>query len=80
MAHRPWRVAPAGDVDWNCDLAATYGDSPLAEFLDVRPALAFVADGSPVQVFRGRTVELTSPAEHVQTAAEPHVRRTVAAG
>ena len=57
VAHRPWRVAPAEDVVWDCDLAASYGDTPLAEHLAVPPALAFVADGSPVQVFRGRRCE-----------------------
>jgi len=57
VAHRPWRVAPADATTWNCDLAATYGDTPLAEYLAVPPVLAFVADGSPVQVFRGQPCE-----------------------
>lgn len=57
VAHRPWRVATAKDVVWDCDIAATYGDSPLAEYLAAPPVLAFVADGSPVQVFRGRAIE-----------------------
>jgi hypothetical protein len=58
VAHRPWRVAPADDVVWDCDLAASYGDSPLAEYLAAPPVLAFVADGSPVQVFRGRRIDI----------------------
>ena len=53
VAHWPWRVAPAEDVVWDCDLAATYEHTPLAEYLAVPPVLAFVADGSPVQVFPG---------------------------
>lgn len=57
VAHRPWRVAPASDVVWDCDPAATYGDSPLVEHLASQPASAFIADGSPVQVFRGRRLE-----------------------
>lgn len=57
VAHRPWRVAPVHDLEWNCDLAATYEDTPLAEYLAKPPVLAFVADGSPVQVFRGRWLE-----------------------
>jgi len=54
VAHRPWRVAPVENLGWNCDLATTYGDTPLAKYLAAPPVLAFVADGSPVQVFRGR--------------------------
>lgn len=60
VAHRPWRVAPAVDVEWNCDLAATYGHTPLAEYLAATPVQAFVADGSPVQVFPGRRLETES--------------------
>jgi uncharacterized protein len=55
VLHDPWRVAPADDVVWDCDLAATY-DAPLAEFLAAPPANALVADGSPIKLFRGRCV------------------------
>ena len=61
VAHRPWRVAPAADVVWDCDVATTYGDSPLAPNLAQPPVSAFIADGSPVQVFPGRRLE---PARH----------------
>jgi len=57
VAHRPWRVAPAEEVVWDCDLAATYGRTALAEYLAAPPVLAFVADGSPVQVFPGRRID-----------------------
>jgi uncharacterized protein len=53
VAHRPWRVAPIADVVWDCDLAATY-NTPLAEYLVGPPVMGMIADGSPVQVFRGR--------------------------
>ncbi len=56
VAHRPWRVAPAEDIAWNCDLAESYARTPLAEYLAAPPVLAFVADGSPVQVFPGRRI------------------------
>jgi hypothetical protein len=56
VMHPPWRLAPAEDVVWDCDLTATYG-SPWAEYLAVAPANAVIADGSAVQVFRGRHVE-----------------------
>jgi uncharacterized protein YqjF (DUF2071 family) len=58
VAHRPWRVAPAEDVMWDCDLAMTYEHTPLWKFLKGAPALAFVADGSPVQVFPGARIKL----------------------
>jgi uncharacterized protein len=56
VAHRPWRVAPAADVVWDCDLAATY-NTPLADYLAAPPTMSMIADGSPVQVFRGRRCE-----------------------
>jgi len=52
VAHDPWRIAPADNVTWNCDIAATY-DSPLAEYLTTPPTSALIAEGSPIQVFRG---------------------------
>jgi uncharacterized protein YqjF (DUF2071 family) len=53
VEHPTWRVAAADDVVWDCDLPATY-ELPFAEFLAVPPASAIIADGSAVQVFRGR--------------------------
>lgn len=55
VTHNPWRVAPADNITWDCDLPATY-DTPLAEFLAAPPTSALIADGSPVQLFRGRRV------------------------
>jgi uncharacterized protein YqjF (DUF2071 family) len=52
VAHIPWRTAPADSVTWDCDIAANY-NSPLAEFLAAPPTSAIIAEGSPVQVFRG---------------------------
>ena len=72
VAHRPWRVAPAIDVEWNCDLAATYGRSPLAEYLAVPPTLAFVADGSPVQVFPGRRLDGLAIARRHRSKTDKH--------
>ena len=57
VAHRPWRVAPAAEVVWDCDVEATYGVSPLAPYLAKPPVMAMIADGSPVQVFHGRRLE-----------------------
>lgn len=55
VAHEPWRVAPVEGIAWDCDIVATYR-TPLAEFLTEPPVHALIADGSPVQVFRGRTI------------------------
>jgi uncharacterized protein len=61
VVHRPWRVAGAESVVWDCDLARAYGDSPLARYLAGPPVSAFVADGSPVQVFRGKRLKSAIP-------------------
>jgi uncharacterized protein YqjF (DUF2071 family) len=55
VAHPPWRVAAADNIAWECDVAATY-DGPFCELLSVPPASAIIADGSAIQVFRGRIV------------------------
>jgi uncharacterized protein YqjF (DUF2071 family) len=55
VAHPPWRVAPADNAAWDCDVPATYA-GPFAEFLRTPPASAFIADGSAVEVFRGSVV------------------------
>jgi uncharacterized protein len=53
VAHRPWRVAPAAQVEFNCDVAALYGPK-FAPFLEAGPASAFWADGSIVRVYPGK--------------------------
>jgi uncharacterized protein len=53
VTHALWPVAPADNVIWDCDLPATY-DTPLAEYLAAPPTTAFIAEGSAIQLFRGR--------------------------
>jgi uncharacterized protein YqjF (DUF2071 family) len=53
VAHDPWKIAPAENVVWDCDVAATY-DTPLAKYLMSPPTSALIADGAAVQVFPGR--------------------------
>jgi uncharacterized protein YqjF (DUF2071 family) len=55
VRHEPWRVAPASDVNWSCDLADTY-ESPWPDHLAAAPVTALVANGSPVKLFRGRRI------------------------
>jgi hypothetical protein len=52
VAHIPWRIASAANVTWHCDIAANYS-GPLAEFLATPPTSAIIAEGSPIQLFRG---------------------------
>lgn len=53
VTHPSWRVwtAAAGRLD--CDVRALYGGG-FAEWLTAPPRFAFLAEGSVVQVFRGR--------------------------
>jgi uncharacterized protein len=60
VAHDPWRVAPADNVTWDCDIAATY-DTPLTKYLASPPTSVLIADGAAVQVFPGRRIPSPSP-------------------
>ena len=53
VAHPRWRVWPALDAALSGDIAATYG-AVFAPALAARPRSAFVADGSPITVYRPR--------------------------
>lgn len=55
VLHDPWRVAPVDEVEWDCDLAANY-DPPFTEYLAAPPSSALIAEGSPIQLFRGRCI------------------------
>lgn len=67
VAHPRWRVFPAREVRFECDVAAVYG-AGFVQSLEGRPSSAFVADGSQVVVHRGR--RMAAPAGDV-TAASP---------
>lgn len=78
VAHRPWKVAPADDVAWDCDLSMTYEHTPLWKYLAGPPALAFVANGSPVQVFRGTRLRLPAgPAPRTATEIETEPKQAM---
>lgn len=55
VEHPRWRLRSASQVEVDCDSAGLYG-SEFAECLSARPASAFLAEGSEVTVFRGRTL------------------------
>lgn len=53
VAHPSWRVRPASEARLHCDVTKIYGPR-FAEFLSAEPPSAFLAEGSAVQLFRGR--------------------------
>jgi uncharacterized protein YqjF (DUF2071 family) len=53
VSHVPWRVWPSTTAEFEGDASALYGVE-LGRVLQSRPSSAFVADGSPVQVLKGR--------------------------
>jgi uncharacterized protein len=55
VSHAPWQVWATTNAGFEGDARALYGDD-LAKVLHRRPDCAFVADGSPVIVFRGNRV------------------------
>jgi len=58
VSHVPWRVWTAAHGEFSGDARDLYGDE-LSGLLKQAPASAFIADGSPVQVFRGRKLPPT---------------------
>jgi uncharacterized protein YqjF (DUF2071 family) len=52
VEHPPWRVWPAQAVQFDCEVAALYGQ-PFEQWLGAPPASAFVAEGSAVKVRAG---------------------------
>ncbi|MBZ5650574.1 MAG: DUF2071 domain-containing protein [Acidobacteriia bacterium] len=56
VGHVPWRVWVASGAGFEGEASTLYGNE-LSTVLRRRPDCAFVADGSPVAVFTGRTVQ-----------------------
>jgi uncharacterized protein YqjF (DUF2071 family) len=59
VEHPPWRISPARSVHYDGDVEAIYGKA-FAPYL-CEPTSAFVADGSPVLVRRGRPLFQAPP-------------------
>ncbi len=55
VAHERWRAAVATNAGFEGDPTAIYGTA-FAEILRLKPASAFLADGSSVEVFAGEKV------------------------
>ena len=56
VEHPRWRVWRAESSWFRCDVASLYGDA-FVDPLSAAPCSAFVADGSPIIVRRGRRLE-----------------------
>jgi uncharacterized protein len=52
VAHPPWRVWDTEEAQLDCGVRAVYGVG-FAEYLEVPPRSAFLAEGSVVTVYRG---------------------------
>ncbi len=55
VSHEPWRVWMPTEAEFEGDAGSLYGRE-LGAVLQRRPDFAFVADGSPVVVFRGNRI------------------------
>ncbi|HTC23081.1 MAG TPA: DUF2071 domain-containing protein [Gemmatimonadales bacterium] len=53
VEHPPWRIWPAAAAAFDCDVGSVYGPA-FASYLQGAPRSAFLAEGSPVVVHRGR--------------------------
>jgi uncharacterized protein len=56
VSHLPWRVWATRRASLACDAGGLYG-APFARVLSAPPVSAFLAEGSPVAVFRGRRLD-----------------------
>jgi uncharacterized protein YqjF (DUF2071 family) len=61
VSHAPWKVWTATRANFSGDASDLYGEE-LSQVLRNAPASAFIADGSPVNVFRGRRLSHTHKA------------------
>ena len=57
VEHPRWWIWDAQTAEWHCDIAALYGKLFL-ETLSHRPSSAFLAEGSPVKVYKGIRLKL----------------------
>lgn len=60
VEHPQWRVWPATQVRFDCDVASWYGPQ-YVETLSATPSSAFIAEGSAVSVYRGTQVVDSKP-------------------
>jgi len=55
VEHPRWQVYETSEVHFDCDVVGLYG-SRFHDSLDCKPSSAFLAEGSPVTVFKGERV------------------------
>jgi len=74
VTHVPWKVWTAAQAEFSGNASDLY-DEQLSELLTKTPASAFIADGSPVQVFRGRKLPTAPPNLVILRLCDEHSRR-----
>jgi uncharacterized protein len=55
VEHPRWRVYEISEAHFDCDIISLYG-AQFADSLSCKPSSAFLAEGSPVTVFKGQRV------------------------
>jgi uncharacterized protein YqjF (DUF2071 family) len=55
VEHPPWRIWQAASARLDCDVENLYGRE-FVNFLAVKPSSAFLAEGSPITVYRGKEI------------------------
>jgi uncharacterized protein YqjF (DUF2071 family) len=68
VEHPRWRVWPAQEATLDCQVESLYGKT-FSAFLQQAPSSAFLADGSPVTVFKG--TRLASGINPILTVQRP---------
>jgi hypothetical protein len=71
--HLPWKIWPAHDARLEADVARLYGRQ-FTETLSAPPASAFLADGSPVTLYRGIRVAKPDGGTHRYSTGPTSIR------
>lgn len=60
VEHPRWQIWETETAEFHCDIAGLYGQM-FCEFFERPPSSAFLADGSPVKIYRGNKLPLNLP-------------------
>lgn len=71
VEHGPWRVAPAVNYTFQVNAGLLYG-SPFEQPLSAAPASVFIAEGSPVSVYEGRSFGRNALIANAETTTTTH--------
>ncbi|MDZ4783124.1 MAG: DUF2071 domain-containing protein [Planctomycetia bacterium] len=68
VEHPPWLIWPTTEVTWDCDVAAMYGEE-WQDVLRGAPESANLIEGSAINVYTGRRLEMAHPSVTRQSVA-----------